>query len=140
MIHCTYDPASKSSQAQAQDGAADSASPAVAARKVKGNIHWVSARHAHRAEVRLYDRLFSVAHPGAGERDYLLDINPHAKKVVQAYLEPALAAAEAEQRFQFERHGYFIADRIDSKPGAPVFNRTVSLKDSWAKDAPARSK
>ena len=138
VIHCTYDPASKSSQAQ--DGAADSASSAVAARKVKGNIHWVSARHAHRAEVRLYDRLFSAAHPGAGERDYLLDINPHARKVVQAYLEPALAAAEAEQRFQFERHGYFIADRIDSKAGAPVFNRTVSLKDSWAKDAPARSK
>ena len=101
--------------------------------KVKGNIHWVSARHAYRGEVRLYDRLFRVAHPSAGDRDFLLDLNPEAKKVSSAQLEPALQHALPEERFQFERHGYFVADRIDSKPGAPVFNRAVTLKDAWQK-------
>jgi len=101
--------------------------------KVKGNIHWVSAKHAYPCEVRLYDRLFRVPHPGAGERDFLLDLNPDAKKALSAQLEPALKQAAPEERFQFERHGYFVADRIDSKPGAPVFNRAVTLKDAWQK-------
>ena len=101
--------------------------------KVKGNIHWLSAKHSHPAEIRLYDRLFKVPHPGAGETDFLKDINPDSKKVITAQLEPALAEAKAEDRFQFERHGYFVADGVDSRPGAPVFNRTVTLRDSWAK-------
>ena len=110
-----------------------SGTPGSDAYKVKGNIHWVSARHACECEVRLYDRLFRVPHPGAGERDFLLDLNPEAKKVIRAQLEPALKHALPEERFQFERHGYFVADRIDSKPGAPVFNRAVTLKDAWQK-------
>jgi glutaminyl-tRNA synthetase len=81
--------------------------------------------------VRLYDRLFKVAHPGSGDTDFLADINPDSLRTITAQLEPALKNAVAEARFQFERHGYFVADRIDSKPGAPVFNRTVGLKDSW---------
>jgi glutaminyl-tRNA synthetase len=110
-----------------------SGTPGSDAYKVKGNIHWVSARHAYRCEVRLYDRLFRVPQPGAGERDFLLDINPDAKKVVSAQLEPALKQAQPEERFQFERHGYFVADLKDSKAGAPVFNRAVTLKDAWKK-------
>ena len=110
-----------------------SGTPGADTYKVKGNIHWLSAKHSHAAEIRLYDRLFKVPHPGAGDTDFLKDINPDSKKVISAQLEPALAEAKAEDRFQFERHGYFIADRVDSKPGAPVFNRTVTLRDSWAK-------
>ncbi|MBS0542722.1 MAG: glutamine--tRNA ligase/YqeY domain fusion protein [Proteobacteria bacterium] len=109
--------------------------------KVKGNLHWVSAAHGYAAEVRLYDRLFAHPHPGQRregdaadfERDFLTDINPDSKRSLTAFLEPALKAAQPEDRFQFERHGYFVADRVDSRPGAPVFNRTVTLKDSWAK-------
>ena len=100
--------------------------------KVKGNIHWVSARHAYRADVRLYDRLFAVPHPGS-ERDFLEDMHSGSKKLVHAYCEPALKDAKPEERFQFERHGYFCADRVDSSAGAPVFNRTVTLRDSWGK-------
>ena len=110
-----------------------SGTPGADTYKVKGNIHWLSAKHSHAAEVRLYDRLFKVPHPGAGDTDFLKDINPDSKKVISAQLEPALAEANAEDRFQFERHGYFVADSVDSKPGAPVFNRTVTLRDSWAK-------
>ncbi len=99
--------------------------------KVKGNIHWVSARHAYSAEVHLYDRLFKVPHPGAGDRSYLLDLNHNSKKTVVAQLEPALRNALSGERFQFERHGYFIADRTDPVSGEPDFNRTVTLKDSW---------
>ena len=99
--------------------------------KVKGNIHWVSAGHALQAEVRLYDRLFTDAQPDAGGKDFLSLLNPNAKEVVTAYLEPGMAAAQPDQRFQFERHGYFVADRVDSAPGKPVFNRIVTLKDSW---------
>lgn len=110
--------------------------------KVKGNLHWVSAAHAYTAEVRLYDRLFAVPHPGARregdaegvERDFIDDLDPASIRVIEAKLEPALRAARPEDRFQFERHGYFIADRFDSAEGAPVFNRTVTLKDSWAKN------
>jgi glutaminyl-tRNA synthetase len=117
-VRCNYFPDSKSG------------TPGSDAYKVKGNIHWVSARHAYEASVRLYDRLFKVPHPGAAG-DFIADLNPDSKKVVAAQLEPALRAAEAEARFQFERHGYFVADPVESRPGAPVFNRAVSLKDSW---------
>ena len=101
-----------------------------AGRKVKGTIHWVSAKHAFRAPVRLYDRLFMTAFPGG---DLGKELNPDSLKVVQAALEPALAHAQAGDRFQFERNGYFVADSVLSKPGKPVFNRTVTLRDSWAK-------
>jgi glutaminyl-tRNA synthetase len=99
--------------------------------KVKGNIHWVSAATALEAEVRLYDRLFTDAQPDAGGKDFISLLNPNAKDVVTAYLEPGMSAAQPDQRFQFERHGYFVADRVDSTPGKPVFNRIVTLKDSW---------
>jgi glutaminyl-tRNA synthetase len=99
--------------------------------KVKGNIHWVSAATALAAEVRLYDRLFTDAQPDAGGKDFISLLNPNAKEVVTAYLEPGMSAAQPDQRFQFERHGYFVADRVDSTPGKPVFNRIVTLKDSF---------
>jgi len=99
--------------------------------KVKGNIHWVSAHTALAAEVRLYDRLFTDAQPDAGGKDFISLLNPNAKEVVTAYLEPGMSAAQADQRYQFERHGYFVADRVDSQAGKPVFNRIVTLKDSW---------
>jgi glutaminyl-tRNA synthetase len=101
--------------------------------KVKGNITWVSAASALAAEVRLFDRLFTEPMPDAGGKDFKAFLNPGAKEVITAYLEPGLANAEPEQRFQFERHGYFVADRVDSKPGKPVFNRITTLKDSWTK-------
>jgi glutaminyl-tRNA synthetase len=109
--------------------------------KVKGNLHWVSVEFAYTAEVRLYDRLFAHAYPGARregdpeglERDFTADINPNSLRVITAQLEPALRAARPEARFQFERHGYFVADRVDSRDGAPVFNRTVTLRDTWKK-------
>lgn len=99
--------------------------------KVKGNIHWVSAAEAVSAEVRLYDHLFSIPQPDSGDKDFLETINPHSKETITAYLEPCMKDAKAQDRFQFERHGYFIADAMDSKPGLPVFNRAVGLKDSW---------
>ncbi len=99
--------------------------------KVKGNIHWVSTAAAVEAEVRLYDRLFTDAQPDAGGKDFLALLNPNAKEVVKAYLEPGMSAALPDQRYQFERHGYFVTDRVDSQPGKPVFNRIVTLKDSW---------
>ena len=103
-------------------------------RKVKGTIHWVSAEHAVAAEIRLYDRLFSVEKPddeseGKTYRDHL---NPESKKTVQGWIEPAAAQAAPEQSFQFERTGYFVADRRDHTPGKPVFNRSVTLRDTWA--------
>ena len=108
-----------------------SGTPGADAYKVKGNLHWVSAAHALDAEVHLYDRLYKDPHPGAGYTDHLASLNPDSKKVIRARLEPTLAAALPDDRFQFERHGYFVADRVDSRPGAPVFNRAVTLKDSW---------
>ena len=154
-VHCTYDPATRSG------------TPGADARKVKGNIHWLSAGSAVTAEVRLYDRLFAVPFPGvinpaeerlaeappagaggrpaavAGEddddtpepfeRSYLDDLNVHSKRVITAYVEPALSSAAPEERFQFERHGYFVADVEDHRPGTPVFNRAVTLRDSWGK-------
>ena len=119
-VHCEYYPETKSG------------TPGSDAKKVKGNIHWVCARSAYDAEIRLYDRLFKVPHPGAGERNYLDDINPDAKQTITAFLEPSLKNAGPEDRFQFERHGYFVADMNDSQPGKPVFNRAVTMKDSWS--------
>ena len=101
--------------------------------KVKGNIHWVSAATALEAEVRLYDRLFTDPQPDGGGKDFMQFLNPNALEVVTAYLEPGMRDALPDQRFQFERHGYFVADRIDSAPGKPVFNRVTTLKDSWVK-------
>jgi glutaminyl-tRNA synthetase len=104
-------------------------------RKIKGTIHWVSARHAVAARVRLYDRLFTVPDPdddsdGKTYRDHL---NPESRREVQGYLEPAAAAAVPEQRYQFERLGYFVADRREHQTQQPVFNRAVTLRDTWAK-------
>ncbi len=152
-VHCTYDPATRSG------------TPGADARKVKGNIHWLSAAHALPAEVRLYDRLFAVPFPGARrqpgavagaapdgvvahatvvagddvddlaepvERNWLDDLNPDSKRVITAFVEPALGNVAAGGAFQFERHGYFVADLRDHTPGRPVYNRTVTLRDSWA--------
>jgi glutaminyl-tRNA synthetase len=101
-------------------------------RKVKGTIHWVSATQCVDAEVRLYDRLFTVAEPGA-EEDFKKFINPHSLEVVTAKVESSITSAKPEERFQFERVGYFALDPKDSAPGRLVFNRTISLKDTWAK-------
>jgi glutaminyl-tRNA synthetase len=103
-------------------------------RKVKGTIHWLDARSAVAAEVRLYDRLFDVPDPDSGNDagSYKGHVNPDSRRVVQAWVEPAAAAAAPEQGFQFERLGYFVADRHDHRPDAPVFNRSVTLRDTWA--------
>jgi glutaminyl-tRNA synthetase len=101
--------------------------------KVKGVITWVGAQDGVAAEVRLYDRLFLDAQPDAGGRDFLACLNPHSLRVVTAMVEPALAAAQPDDKFQFERHGYFVADRRDHAPGAPVFNLATGLRDSWSK-------
>ena len=103
-------------------------------RKVKGTIHWVSAQHAVAAEVRLYDRLFSVEKPDdeSDGRTYRDHLNPDSKKTVAGWIEPAAAQAAPEQSFQFERSGYFVADRRDHRADAPVFNRSVTLRDTWA--------
>jgi glutaminyl-tRNA synthetase len=121
VVHCEYLPDTKSG------------TPGSDAIKVKGNIHWVSAAHSYECEVRLYDRLFKEAHPGAGDRDYLDDLNPSSAQTITAQLEPSLKDAKPEDRFQFERHGYFVADKKDSVAGKPVFNRTVTLRDAWQK-------
>jgi glutaminyl-tRNA synthetase len=152
-VHCMYDAATRSG------------TPGADARKVKGNIHWLSVADAVAAQVRLYDRLFAVPYPGARnpggargdgaeseaaasrapvvagedddeesaetvERNWLDDLNPDSKRVINAFIEPALADSSAEDRFQFERHGYFVADLGDHAPGTPVYNRTVTLRDS----------
>jgi glutaminyl-tRNA synthetase len=122
VVHCTYYPETRSG------------TPGADQRKVKGNIHWVSARHAYAAPVHLYDRLFRVPNPGV-ERDFIEDLNPDSMKIVTAQLEPGLATARPGERFQFERHGYFVRDlggKADSGLGA-AFNRTVTLKDSWSR-------
>jgi glutaminyl-tRNA synthetase len=123
-VHCTYDPDTRGGSAP--DG-----------RKIKGTIHWVSAPHSLEAEVRLYDRLFTSPNPGGekGGPDWKSCLNPDSIETLPACrLEPGLAGAGQEDRFQFERQGYFCVDRVDSKPGSPVFNRTVTLRDSWAKN------
>jgi glutaminyl-tRNA synthetase len=106
---------------------------ATAGRKVKGTIHWVSAAHAIDAEVRLYDRLFTVEQPDAEGGDFKQFLNPASLEVIRAKLEPSLTGADGTKRYQFERMAYFCLDR-DSKPGALVFNRTITLKDTWAKE------
>jgi glutaminyl-tRNA synthetase len=121
-VHCTYDPATRGGNAP--DG-----------RKVKSTIHWVSAAHAVDAEVRLYDKLFTKEDPNQVEegQEITVNLNPLSLEVVsQAKVEPSLANAAVENRYQFERLGYFCVDP-DSKPAHLVFNRTVALKDSWAK-------
>jgi len=107
---------------------------ATAGRKIKGTIHWVSAAHAIDAEVRLYDRLFTEAEPELDGRDYKTVLNPHSLEVITAKCEPGLAGAAPEERYQFERLAFFTLDK-DSAPGKPVFNRTITLKDNWAKQA-----
>jgi glutaminyl-tRNA synthetase len=104
---------------------------------VKGTIHWLSAHHAIPAELRLYDRLFLVPDPDddADGRSYRDHLNPDAVRIVQGYVEPALLESTAEDRYQFERVGYFVADRRDYRMDAPVFPRTVGLRDSWARAA-----
>ena len=101
--------------------------------KVKGVITWTSARGALQAEVRLYDRLFTDAHPDAGGKDFKASLNPSSLRIITAYVEPSLASAAPDEKFQFERHGYFVTDRVDSRAGALVFNRTTTLKDTWQK-------
>ncbi len=108
---------------------------ATAGRKVKGTIHWVSAAHAVDAEVRLYDRLFTEAEPEKDGRDFKSVLNPHSLEVLTAKVEPGLAQAQADARYQFERLAYFALDG-DSRPGRLVFNRTITLKDAWARETP----
>ena len=107
-----------------------SGTPGADQYKVKGNIHWVSATQGIEAEVRMYDRLFTDPNPDSGGKNYLDSLNPSAKRVLRAFVEPSLGQAQAEDRFQFERHGYFVADRIDHRADRPVFNLAVTLKDS----------
>ncbi|ATA94911.1 glutamine--tRNA ligase [Capnocytophaga canimorsus] len=120
-IHCTYDPDSRS-------GSGTEASK----RKVKGTLHWVSVPHALEAEARIYDRLFTVAEPDRQEKDFLEYVNPDSLKVTTAYVEPSLKDAKVGEGFQFQRLGYFSLDP-DSTPEKLVFNKTVGLKDTWAK-------
>jgi glutaminyl-tRNA synthetase len=121
-IHCTYDPATRGGSAP--DG-----------RKVKGTIHWVSAGHALPCQVRLYDRLFVVENPEADKDiNFKQHLNPHSRIAIEtAMAEPSLAGLAAGTQVQFERQGYFCADTVDSAPGRPVFNRIVTLRDTWAR-------
>jgi len=121
-IHCTYDPKSKSGSGTEES-----------LRKVKGTLHWVSIKHAVKAEIRLYDRLFTVAAPDADkEKDFMEFINPDSLQVITGYVEPSLKNAEAADKFQFQRIGYFCVDK-ESTPENIIFNRTVTLRDSWEK-------
>jgi len=117
-LHCVYDPATRGGWSQ--DG-----------RKVKGTSHWISAGHACPAEFRLYDSLFTVSNPDDGE-GFLSNLNPKSLEKVTGYIEAGLAGERIGSHYQFERQGYFCIDP-DSKSDAMVFNRSVSLKDSWAK-------
>jgi len=120
-LHCTYDPDTRN--AAPSDG-----------RKVEGVIHWVSAEHAIPATIRLYDRLFKVADPAAADGEFATLLNPESLETIHGcYVESSLACAQPEDRYQFERLGYFCADRKDTSPERPVFNRIVSLRDSWAR-------
>ena len=120
-LRCTWDPASRGGNAA--DG-----------RKVRGTVHFVAAHAAVDAEVRLYDRLFGVPHPEQAEGGFMAALNPDSLEVLTGCkCEPALAAVAPETRVQFERLGYFVAERHEHSPERPVFNRTITLKDSWAK-------
>jgi len=127
-LHCTYDPETRGGWAP--DG-----------RKVRGTLHWVSAAHALQAEVRLYDRLFLKANPLEGGADFKDSLNPNSLEVLTSCrVEPSLAGATPGSRYQFERQGYFCVDPVDSSPEKLVFNRTVALRDSWAKIEKAQQK
>jgi glutaminyl-tRNA synthetase len=110
-----------------------SGTPGADAVKVKGVITWVAVADGLPAEFRLYERLFTEAQPDAAGRDFLACLNPNSLQVARGYVEPSLARAQADDKFQFERHGYFVADRKDHSPTAPVFNRSTGLKDSFAR-------
>ncbi|MBH2044411.1 MAG: glutamine--tRNA ligase, partial [Comamonadaceae bacterium] len=110
-----------------------SGTPGADTVKVKAAITWVGVADGVNAEVRMYDRLFLDAHPDAGGKDFIESLNPSSLKVVTAIVEPSLANAKPDDKFQFERHGYFVADRVDHAAGKPVFNLAVGLKDSWGK-------
>ncbi|MFX0211809.1 MAG: glutamine--tRNA ligase, partial [Candidatus Hodarchaeota archaeon] len=121
-LHCTYDPETKGGQAP--DG-----------RKVKATLHWVSAKHAIKAEVRLYDRLFLKENPLEtieGEK-FTDHMNPNSLEIISCYVEPSLAGTKPGTRFQFERLGYFFTDPKDSSPEKLIFNRTITLRDTWAR-------
>ncbi|AKT40118.1 glutamine--tRNA ligase/YqeY domain fusion protein [Chondromyces crocatus] len=122
-LRCTHDPASRGG----------------GGRKVKGTIHWVSVAHAQEVEVRLYDRLFAVEQPGVAE-DITTELNSNSLVVVRGRAEPSLAEAKAGEHVQFERLGFFFVDPVDSRDGAPIFNRTVALKDSWSKQSASAGK
>jgi glutaminyl-tRNA synthetase len=121
-LHCAFDPETRSGLPGAE-------------RKVKGTIHWVSAEHGEPAEIRLYDRLFTVPNPlGDKRHDYRDFLNPHSLDVIEkAIVEAPVAAGSPGDYYQFERTGYFCHDSVDSKPGRPVLNRIVTLRDSWAR-------
>jgi len=119
-LHCTYDPGTRNG-------------PPADGRKVQGVIHWVSAKHCVNAEVRLYDRLFSIEDPGSKGDDFTKYLNPGSLEILtDCYAELSLKNAEPASRYQFERLGYFCVD-ADSLDGKPVFNRIVPLRDSWTK-------
>ena len=120
-VHCRYLPETKSGTAGSE------------AVKTKAAIHWLDAKTAVAAEFRLYDRLFAVAQPDAVDADYRTLLNPESKEVVMGFVEPALAQAKPDDKFQLERTGYFVADRVDHKPEKPIFNLAVGLKDNWKK-------
>ena len=120
-VQCEYDPSSRGGSA-------------VDGRKIKGTIHWVSVLHAVEAEVRLFDRLFTDPNPDRGGADYRQFLNPHSVEILPAAkVEASLLGIDFETRVQFERQGYFRHDPLDSAPGKPVFNRIVTLKDTWTK-------
>ena len=124
-VRATYDPATRGGDAPlGPDG--------KPTKKVKGTLHWISAAHAARGTVRLFDRLFSAEEPGKRTGNQLDDLNPNSLETVEALLDPAIIDAAPGETFQFERLGYFCVDK-DSKPGGAVFNRTVTLKDAWAR-------
>ena len=120
-VHCRYLPDTKSGTAGSE------------AVKTKAAIHWVDAKSAVACEFRLYGRLFAVPQPDAVDADYRTLLNPESKEVVTGYIEPAMAQANPDEKFQLERTGYFVADREDHKPEAPVFNLAVGLKDTQGK-------
>ncbi|MCK5455095.1 MAG: glutamine--tRNA ligase, partial [Calditrichia bacterium] len=121
-LHCTFDAETKSGST-------------AEGRKVKGTLHWVSATHAVPAEIRLYDHLFTNPDPNdapEGE-DFISNLNPNSLEILNGYIEPSLENAKAGMHFQFLRQGYYLVDTKHSQPGKPVFNRTVSLRDTWAR-------
>jgi glutaminyl-tRNA synthetase len=133
-IGCTKDAAGHIAAVQARVlPDTRSGTPGADAVKVKGTITWVGVHDALPAELRLFERLFTEEQPDAGGKDFKAALNPASRRVTHGFVEPSLAGAAAETRVQFERHGYFVADRIDHRSGRLVFNRITGLKESWAK-------